>query len=242
MAKRNNMAEQVEQSLHPEVVSARAGDRINKLLIAHDGEPVLVLLSGGSALDVLTGVDPDLFGGNVTVGLVDERISPHPGDRNGASEKLKAFLSDCRAHMLPIRQGVTPETSAAEFDGALHAWKDKNRDGFTLVVQGIGPDGHTAGIMPFPKNPSDYNTLFEGNTWAVGYDAKEKSPFRFRVTLTNTFLRNEADATVVYAVGPNKLSALSKVFAPSGSLAATPARIIREMPNVFLFTDQRLPV
>jgi len=45
------------------------------------------------------------------------------------------------------------------------------------------------------------------------------------------------DHAVVYVVGEEKRATFERVLAENGALAETPARIIREMKDVRLFTD-----
>ena len=73
----------------------------------------------------------------------------------------------------------------------------------------------------------------------VGYNAtKEKSEYAKRVTVTLPFLRREVDCGVAYATGSKKRKAVRRVSAKRGSLAKTPARVLREMKNITLFVDQ----
>ena len=68
------------------------------------------------------------------------------------------------------------------------------------------------------------------------YDAEDKTPIPLRVTATLPFLR-EVDGAIVYAVGDQKAEALQKVVAHEGTLFSTPARVLKQMKSVTLFTD-----
>ena len=107
-----------------------------------------------------------------------------------------------------------------------------------VITQGIGEDGHTAGIMPYPENSALFKSLFDDpEKWVVGYDAEGRNEHPLRVTVTLSFLREVVDHSIVYAVGDGKKEALRQVLAETGTLWQTPARIIHEMRNVMLFTD-----
>ena len=59
-----------------------------------------------------------------------------------------------------------------------------------------------------------------------------------RVTTTFPYLLYVVDYSIVYAVGEEKKEALKRVLQDKGTLEETPARVIRDMKNVYLFTDQ----
>ena len=102
---------------------------------------------------------------------------------------------------------------------------------------GMGPDGHTAGIMPFPEDENRFDVLFQNSEkWVVGYDAEEKNQYPLRVTTTIPFLRM-VDYALLYCVGENKKEALKRVLADGGVYAETPARVIREMATTHIVTD-----
>lgn len=229
-----------EQAVSADRAAIKAANEINKQLEFYSGLPVLVLASAGSvARDVIPSVLTDKIGRNVTLGVMDERIGP-PEQRNW--EALRGFIErSTNAKKMPILQNVTPETSGEDFNDQLHAWKKKNPLGKIIIIAGIGEDGHTGGIMPYPEDPEAYDTLFETpGKWAVGYDAGEKSQYRFRVTVTNEFIR-QADMVIAYAVKKTKDNAFTRMADAAGSLASTPARIYRMLflqRKFRLFTDR----
>ena len=214
-----------------EEAKAKAADGLDNLFHEIRG-PVLFLSSGGSSLELLDGLQ---IGENVTVSVLDERYSTDPTVHNFAQffERIRpnAFI-DTR-----VGQNETLQQLAERFEKELREWKNKNPGGKIMITQGMGSDGHTAGIMPYPENPQLFKELFENTEhWVVGYDAKEKNEYPMRVTVTMPFLRT-ADYSIAYITGEKKKPAFERVLAKLGSLADTPARIMREMKNVQLFTD-----
>jgi len=211
-----------------------------------DKTPFLLLVSGGSAFDLFPHIDVKNFSSASTVGVLDERFSTDPSVNNMEQFKKTNFytaLQDKKVESIDttVAHGETMEQLAVRFDQELWNWKKNNSEGIIVATVGIGPDGHTSGVLPFPENPSLFTELFENpDTLVVSYDADGKNPYRYRATTTNTFLRNYLDHAFVYAVGANKKDALVKVGLDSGDLPATPARILREMKDVHLFTDVSL--
>lgn len=210
------------------------------------GVPVLVLLSGGSAFSILENISYSVFGPHMTIGVLDER---HHMDENAnnfsqlmktdfysASRDAGAIYIDTR-----VADGETQDVLAGRMERVLHEWVETHNEGVIVATMGIGADGHTAGIMPFAENADLFHELFEDEEkWIVSYDAGTKNPYPLRITVTLSFLRNHIDYAVVYAVGEEKKNALLCVLAEKGSLAETPARVIREMKHIQLFTDIRI--
>ncbi len=206
-------------------------------------KPILLLLSGGSALELLPYVDASLLGANTTISVLDERWSDDSLASNFAKIAATEFYKEAKdagACFIDtrVREGESRNAFAERFDHALKKWKRAHPDGIILATQGIGEDGHTAGIFPYPENPALFQKLFEDkNKWVVGYDAKEKNPYPFRVTVTLPFLRDHVDFSVVYLAGEEKRAAFEKVIAPDGTPWETPGRIVREMKDARIFTS-----
>ena len=207
--------------------------------------PVLLMVSGGSALELLDGIEMRNVGKHITITTLDERVSEDPAVNNFSqivetefykkAERKGIDYIDTRVH-----RNMSLRRFAKKFERGLRAWRKKHPKGKIMCTQGIGEDGHTAGILPYPKNPKRFQRLFEKqNQWVVGYNAtKGKSEYVKRVTVTLPFLRKEVDWSVAYATGSRKRKAVRLVGAKRGSLAKTPARILREMKNITLFVDQ----
>ncbi|MBI3385611.1 6-phosphogluconolactonase [Candidatus Gottesmanbacteria bacterium] len=185
-----------------------------------EDSPVLLLASGGSCLQMLDYTQARDF----ALGVLDER-----GDNFANLKKTKLFQ---RARTFKVTEKN------------LRDWA-----GRVVITQGIGPDGHTAGIMParnasrseaggpYPEDPTKFAELFDNpDHWVVSYDATGRSPYPNRTTVTMPLLRR-VNHSIVYVCGKEKQQALAKTLASGGSLAETPARIIQEMGKVDLFTD-----
>jgi len=217
----------------------KASSHLNQILDAHSHVPILFLSSGGSSLGLLERIV--IFPSNFTVGMTDERFSEDPKVNNFAhlsktpffekAEEKGAYFIDTR-----IQPGEDMEVFAKRYEDSLQTWRKEHPGGRIVLTQGVGQDGHTLGIMPYPKEQSAFQELFEGVSWVVGYDATKRSEYHLRATITLPFLRM-VDHSVLYMVGKEKKDALSLMLSAKGTLWETPSRIVHEMKDVHIFTD-----
>lgn len=206
-----------------EEARTKATDELNNLFLKISN-PVLFLASGGSCLELLEGL---YIGENGMVSVLDERYSTDPAVQNFAQLLERVHPITCIDTR--VREHETLGQLAQRFEKELREWKEKNPNGNMVITQGMGQDGHTAGIMP--------QIVFDDEKkWVAGYDAKERNEYPLRVTCTFTFLR-QVDYSIAYITGEKKKEALLRLLAEEGTLEETPARIMREMKNVKIFTD-----
>jgi 6-phosphogluconolactonase/glucosamine-6-phosphate isomerase/deaminase len=207
--------------------------------------PVLFLFSGGSALSVLREVDPTVFGPIVTVSTLDERATNKEDDNNylqftGVEHPTKVFqaLTHTDTRFISSVPGIGELLSdfADRMNNSVSGWLADNPNGHVVALQGVGADGHTAGIMPDPDNPDSFEQRFHApGRFIVGYKTDYGSHPQ-RITVTPDFLENRVDSSVVFTGGPEKHEILRKALTP-GPLAEIPARIIGSMEGkVRLFT------
>ncbi len=224
-------------------LSKNAGEILSTFLKGQAIRPTLILLSGGSAFDILSFVELPHDCTHLTISVLDERCS---ADENGNNFLLltktefyaRAAQGGAGFIDTSISRGETPELLAIRMEESWRTWKKENPEGLVIATMGIGTDGHTAGIMPMPEDPKHFEELFENDArWTVGYDAGDKNSMPLRATATCSFLRNEVGAAIVYTIGESKRSALQKTLAETGSLTETPARIMREMKDVTVCTN-----
>lgn len=223
--------------------ASRAGKALSAELFRLKDVPVLLLLSGGSAFGMLKTVRKDFLPSNLMVGMLDERYSADPAVNNFAQFLATEFYTTAGAQgafFLDSRVDPAEETLAEYADGleaALRDWKRDNPKGRIVITQGMGADGHTAGVMPHPEDSASFSVGFDdATTWVLGYDAGNKNKYRERATVTLPFLRDCVDFSLMYVAGDDKKPALLRALAKDGTLAETPARIIQEMKNVTLVT------
>ncbi len=216
----------------------RAQEELSMLLSKN--QPILLLLSGGSSFDLLENLT--ITNPNITVGILDERYSKDPAVNNFLQLQETPFFKTNKEKFKDIFDtSVQGEETLEEFahrlDKFLKSWKEKNTDGIVVATLGMGPDGHTSGIMPFPENPVLFEGLFcDPRQCVVSYNAEGKNKYALRATTTIPFLK-DVDYAVGYISGENKREAFERLMAEEGTLAETPSRVLHEMKDVVVFTD-----
>ncbi|MCL5667129.1 MAG: 6-phosphogluconolactonase [Patescibacteria group bacterium] len=218
-----------------------AGAAINRLLETGLGRPVLLLLSAGSALKILDGVNPSLFGSRATVTMLDERFSNDPEVNNFARLQHTDFYKEIFERETNLigtspRPKETQEQLARRWETGLKNWRQENPSGKIFATIGMGQDGHVAGIMPFSEDPDKFNRLFSSNNWAAAYDAGGKNPYPLRITATMTFLKM-LDAAIGIITGPEKKPSFEKMLSKQATLAELPAMVFWDMKNLGIYTD-----
>jgi 6-phosphogluconolactonase/glucosamine-6-phosphate isomerase/deaminase len=101
-------------------------------------------------------------------------------------------------------------------------------DNKVVIAQlGIGPDGHTAGILPNSVATEPNSRL------VVNYVA---DPYK-RLTLSFTALKKVTVAYVL-AFGSNKMDALIALQSQNLSLSEQPAQILKQLNEAYVYNDQ----
>jgi 6-phosphogluconolactonase/glucosamine-6-phosphate isomerase/deaminase len=226
----------VHRSSEPEI---KAGNALSALLLQYQNNPILLLVSGGSALGLLARVSEEVLGSHITLGVLDERCTDDMSSRNYTQLAVTEFFARAHlrgVHSLPIMDEAhdTGVDAAFHFEQKLRNWKENNPTGKVFATMGIGVDGHTAGI--FPAVP---DMTFDSLDWVVSYQLPDGvNPFSNRITVTYTFLLTVVDAVIVLAKGEEKTTIVERTINKSVSLDTTPAAILNELPSVSLFTDE----
>jgi 6-phosphogluconolactonase/glucosamine-6-phosphate isomerase/deaminase len=216
-----------------------AGELLTTLLRQYHGVPVLLLLSGGSSLEMLSYVSSEILSSEITLTTLDERFSTNPSINNFTQLETTDFLKKAMGRGVnvistKIKQDESLLQAGERFAAALHAWRTQHEDGVVLATMGIGADGHTAGIFPNTDGVD-----FSAASWVVSYVVPpEVNQFQERITVTYTFLRDEVEAVVGYAVGIEKLAVIAKLQQTVCPVSEIPACILRELKAVQLVTDQ----
>jgi 6-phosphogluconolactonase len=176
-----------------------------------------VVLTGGStprrAYELAAGMEGDWS--RVELWWGDERCVP-PDDENSNYGMAKAALLD-RLVEAPravhrIKGELDPQHAAEHYEQEVRGVT------FDLVLNGIGPDGHTASL--FPHAP----TLDERERLVVAAEPGHE-PFVERVTMTIPTLANCREM-IFLAVGDDKADAVRRAFGEPPS-PATPSSLVR---------------
>ena len=224
---------------------SRASEKLNLILkdLAQASVPTLLLLSGGSALKIAEQIEKNYLPKVLTLGVLDDRYSKDESVNNFSQlARTKLFRDAESIGAVFIDTRVNGEESIEEVAGradmVIKNWIAENETGKIIVTQGIGPDGHTSGVMPFPEDEKKFQELFiDTEKYSVGYDALGKNQYSLRITATLRFLMDRVDESVLLMTGVEKIQAFNSAMDSSGQLAHTPARVIHQMKKVNLFTD-----
>jgi 6-phosphogluconolactonase/glucosamine-6-phosphate isomerase/deaminase len=194
------------------------------------GERVLWLVPGGSSIQIAASVSQKLTHTatgqppqNLTVTLTDERYG-EPGHQDSNWRQLdEAGFKLPGATLLPVLTGADLSATVEQFADQLgQALREAD---FRLGFFGIGPDGHTAGILP--GSPAVSATQL-----AAGYNAGKFQ----RITMTPPAVL-QLDETVAYAVGEAKWPVLAQLTTERLELNHQPAQVLGRVKSFTLFTD-----
>jgi 6-phosphogluconolactonase len=161
----------------------------------------------------------------VEVFFVDERAVPPKDERSNyrwAKETLldPAKIPAANVHRLP-GESKDLEAAARDYEKLLRARLDAaspNVPSIDLIVLGIGEDGHTASLFPGDAAVDITDRL------VAAVPATPKREARLTITVPTI---EAARVCVVIAVGKGKQQPLEKIWAASGDVHQTPARVIR---------------
>lgn len=215
-----------------------AGQALSDILDTHADNPVLLMLSGGSALSLLSQIDVSVLDSRVTITTLDERFSSDPLINNFAQIEQTSFFKAAinrSAQIISTKIDATDTLQDAgnRFASELQKWRNQNPNGVIVATMGIGADGHTAGMFP-----GEHAVDFNGDSWVVAYAVpKEVNPYAERITVTNTFLREHVNKAVVFVVGAKKSHLVASLAVNDCNLVETPVCILTKMSDVKLFTD-----
>ena len=186
----------------------------------------IALSGGGTPLDAyrLLAHQP-IDWKKVHVYWVDERAVPPSHERSNYGAAKKAFLDAISIPPGNVHRmrGEDPdvEKAAADYEAELRDTvkaKVAGLPALDLVVLGIGDDGHTASLFPGADTVNITDRLVAAVPAREGREA--------RLTLTAPVLEN-ARSSVIIVLGKSKHDALERIWATSGDVKTTPARIIR---------------
>ena len=194
------------------------------------GAPVLWFVSGGSAIQIQTAIMqklsqdvPDTLT-QLTIMPVDERYGPvGHADSNGAQMRQAGFAAG-RARWIDILDGETLDETLAHYEALV----DENfaRAKTVIATLGLGPDGHTAGVLP--DSPAAYDTT----STVIGYNWSDYT----RMTLGLAQLR-QIDRAFVLAYGDAKCAALQRLHDNQEVISTLPAKVLYDIPRVTVYND-----
>lgn len=199
-------------------------------------KPTLMLLSGGSNIQVAAAVDHDILHHSlITRMALDERFTQDTQQNNSL------LLQMAGVDVVPTipHPQETLEQFGQRFALLLKTWLDDNPNGKVICTLGMGADGHIAGISPFPNDKEQFSQLFlKTNELAIGYTGNLQPPQR--VTVTPTFL-TRVDTIVTCITGEEKRAVLKTFVQHSSQPHQHPVQLLHTLPAaITLYTDQSL--
>jgi 6-phosphogluconolactonase/glucosamine-6-phosphate isomerase/deaminase len=229
-----------QQCKDAEQCAKKLGEKVDSYLEKNKDYNILFFLSGGSAFTLLDYISIENLK-SVTVAMLDERfdVSNQSNNFSQLMETLwfqKASNNGCKFISTIAEQEDTFETLAIEFEYRLQQWQQENKNGKMIGIFGMGSDGHTAGIFPFPEDIEKFTQLFDGQKNVIAYDATGKNPFTQRITTTFN-LHRKFDACFAYICGEEKRKALEEFALNKLQKAQLPINILHELSQVELVTD-----
>lgn len=231
-------------------VSVSAGGYISDLLSQYYDTPVLLLLAGGSSVDVLKHINPEYLTDLLTVTVTDERYSEELDENNFAILQSESFYNDLiQADSFCINtqlfQPETFEQFRARFEKNIREWRQDFPKGKIIALYGIGADGHIAGIIPGVLDDKEFSIEYNSSNRIVGkMDATGKNKFPLRMSTTFSFMKEWVDNSIIYVCGEEKKPVLEKVLesekGDDQSYVTLPASVIVDMKDVVVFTDIKI--
>jgi len=234
----SEMRGRVETLADPAALARHVAEWMTSLALAAKG-PFRVSLSGGSTPKALFALlASDNFVGRFPWAQVswywgDERFVPpdHPESNYGMTRKAmldRAPVPPGNVH--PVPSDGTPEDAAARYEKTLQAaygatGLDPARPLFDITLLGLGPDGHTASLLPGEP------VLQERKRWVAAV-----SHGRPEVRITMTYPAIESSRHVAFLVAGKEKAAILRTIRAGGS--EVPAARVTPVGELLWFVDR----
>lgn len=190
------------------------------------GQKVLWLVPGGSAISVASSVAHKLATVNLDslfITLTDERFGLVGHDDSNWHQLAGTGFVMEGAQLTPVLTGENRDATTKAFAKNLEDLFSSAD--YKIGFFGIGPDGHTAGVLPGSPAVTSQN-------WAAAY----KTPGFERITMTPKAIA-ALDLAVVYAMGDSKHEALTNLQSDV-PLDKQPAQALKKAKKLIIFNDQ----
>lgn len=207
-------------------------DKLTNLISTgiEDGQSVLWLLSGGSAIPVAIEVAKRLkidHGDRLnllTVSLVDERYGPVDYMNSNWYQLIEGGFDAAPAKYEPVLKGLDFKETLADFDTTVDRLFRTND--LKIGLFGIGPDGHTAGILP------DSVAVNVTDKLVAGYEGPDYE----RITITAPAIA-KLEFAVTYAVGEAKIPAIKSLIESDIPPNMQPAQFLKQAKSLYIYSS-----
>lgn len=215
-----------------------ASRELNKVLAVYTKQPVLLMLSGGSALAILENIDVSFLGPHITITTLDERFSTNTNINNFAQITKTGFYKKAMEQGVQtiettIESNATLQETGENFNTKLHHWVESHKNNVIIATMGVGSDGHTAGIFPHQLNLN-----LDITNWVISYKVPpETNQYTMRITTTPIFLKTQITKAICLITGKEKRTVLDAIQSTNCNPEDMPACIMKDMPSVTIITD-----
>lgn len=215
------------QKIKPETAAGVLAKQLKKDLAGK--KRVLWLVSGGSNIPITVEAMkriPKTTQPYLAVMPIDERYGPCGHPDSNLQQLHDAGFTPGKATVVPVLMPEDPSLAdtVTRYEQAIKTAFD-NAD--VIIAQlGIGPDGHTAGILP--DSPAT-----KSRKLVAGYRGNDFE----RITLTPAALK-KVTAAYVFTFGADRQATLKHLRDETLPLAKQPAQILKQIPEAYVYNDQ----
>lgn len=191
------------------------------------GDKVLWLVTGGSSIKVAVAVSKRLKDwprlDKLTVMMTDERYGEAGHPNSNWQQLIEAGFFLPEAKLLPILLNADSSKTTKAFADNLD--KQLADNGYKIGLFGMGPDGHTSGILP--------ESQALGSSKLVEY---YQGPDHLRITTTEKAIV-KLDEAVLFTMGIERRPVIEMLLKDT-SIAKQPAQILKRVGKLTVFNDQ----
>ena len=211
--------------------------KLEKTIEAYAPDPVLVLYAGGSALKIFEHLNLDAETQVRTIWCAgDERVSGE-SNLNNYLQLKERLLDHAQEFTLVDSVGATeesPKSFSARMNSELEKIFSAHKNLHVISIQGMGEDGHTAGIFPLPEDR--FQDVYEHDSTYVPVHL-EGLTIDSRASITPAFIESRVDVLFGYVAGEAKKMTLESLKNDSKAIHEMPAQIFKTHKNCDVYTD-----
>lgn len=200
------------------------------------GQKVFWIVTGGSAIKIEAEASrllKDQNLGNLSVILSDERYAEQGHKDSNWQQLVDAGFELPGANLLPVLTNQDRPITTEEFANNLE--NGFNQSDYSIGIFGIGPDGHTAGILP--GSPG-----IDSPDMAVSYADDEATPSviegiyrgKDRITMTAAAIAR-LDEIIVLAFGKKPI--LFDKLEQAADIETMPAQALKQVNKLTVYND-----
>src|SRR3989338_4354638 len=167
---------EIIQCKNKEEASNKAAEALSLYFQDNIDKEVLFLSCGGSGIKMLNNVKSESLAKNLTVIMLDSRLQVEAKDENYYQLTQTDFYARALKRVVnfldiaPLRT-VTLKEAGERFEALIKNLVASRPEVKIIASMGMGPDGHIAGIIPFPEDKKTFDGFFKDeNRLALAYE------------------------------------------------------------------------